>query len=290
LLVLGLVYVFGGPVPAGQLARTGIRVATAVGLWPLVAVAGLAGAAAAVLWLAWLPRALPSAGRPSWPVAQWLKFRRWLTRGRPMVVPRAQQVHPSIDACEARLIAGTAHMISLTEVRSPRAWSGLWIRLVMGTVTSLGHMLFTEGRLGDAPGIHFGHWHLIDGGRRLLFCANFDGSFGGYLDDFIKGPSVGTTLFWRWTELHPRPAAAPGHPEVTHARRFPPTRLLALRGVKCERGFKAYARDSMVPHLFRADFIGLSLDEKLRGTELRDALFGVRCPVNDDIVMRALER
>jgi hypothetical protein len=289
-LALGAVYVWDGAEPARQLARAGSGAARAWGYRPLAIYAGLMAVTFALLWVAFQPRALPRAGKPSWLAAAWAKFRRWLTQGRPMEVPRAQQVHPSIDACEARLIAGTAHMISLTEVRRPRPWSAWWTRVVMGTVTTLGHLLFTEGRLGDAPGIHFGHWHLIDGGRRLLFCANFDGSFGGYLDDFIKGPSIGTTLFWRWTELRPRPPAAPGHPAVLHARRFPPTRLLGLRGVKCEHQFKAYARDSMVPHLFRADLIGLSLEEKLRGTALRDALFGARNPVNDDIVMRALER
>ena len=39
---------------------------------------------------------------------------------------RAQQVHPSIEACEARLVGGTAHMISLTDMRSPHSWSVWW--------------------------------------------------------------------------------------------------------------------------------------------------------------------
>ena len=87
----------------------------------------------------------------------------------------------------------------------------------------------------------------------------------------------------------PSADAAADHPQITQARRFPPTRLLAYRGVKCELGFKAYARESMLPQLFRYDACKLSSPQKIGATGLRDALFGARNDVNDDIVMRALE-
>jgi hypothetical protein len=204
-------------------------------------------------------------------------------------VPGAQQVHPSIEACEARLASGTAHMISLTDLRRPYRWSAWWTRLMQRLATLLGRVIFTEGRLGGAPGIHFAHWHIIDDGRRFLFCANFDGSFGGYLDDFINCASMGTTLFWRWTELGCRQAAAVGQPDVLHPRAFPPTRFAMFRGVKCELKFKSYARDSMLPHLYRFDACKLSMDDIDRATGLRDALFGERSERNDDLIMRIIE-
>jgi hypothetical protein len=202
---------------------------------------------------------------------------------------RAQQVHPSIEACEAQLVGKTAHMISLTDMRSPHWWSAWWTRAVLRVVTFAGRVFFTEGRLGDAPGIHFGHWHIIDNGRRFLFCSNYDGAFGGYLDDFINGASNGTTLFWRWTKLMRRAPAADGQPGVAEPRSFPPTRFLAFRGVKCELKFKSYARDSMLPHLYRFDACNRSIDEINRATVLRDALFGERNDSNDDLIMRAIE-
>jgi hypothetical protein len=202
---------------------------------------------------------------------------------------RAQQVHPSIEACEAQLTGKTAHMISLTDMRGPHRWSAWWTRAVLRVVTFFGRIFFTEGRLGDAPGIHFGHWHIIDNGRRFLFCSNYDGAFGGYLDDFINGASNGTTLFWRWTKLMRRAPAADGQPGVAEPRAFPPTRFLAFRGVKCELKFKSYARDSMLPHLFRFEACNLSIDEINRATVLRDALFGERNDSNDDLIMRAIE-
>jgi len=204
-------------------------------------------------------------------------------------VSRSQQVHPSIDRCEALLVRETAHMISLTDIRSPNGWSGWWIRTSLRIVTLAGRVFFTEGRLGDAPGIHFGHWHIIEGGRRYLFCSNYDGSFGGYLDDFINGATIGTTLAWRWTTLKRRPSAGFDQPAVEAPRSFPPTRFVIFRGVKCELKFKSYARDSMLPHLYRFDASKKSVDEINLATGLRDALFGERNDRNDDFIMRAIE-
>jgi hypothetical protein len=97
-------------------------------------------------------------------------------------------------------------------------------------------------------------------------------------------------LFWRWTELRKRHAAADGHPKVEHKRRkFPPTRLLVFRGCKHEQWFKTYARDSMLPHIYRWEAYSDSAKDVERATRLREALFGPRNAIRDDQVMRALE-
>jgi len=204
-------------------------------------------------------------------------------------VPRAQQIHPSVERCEAELVDGTQHMFSLTELRGPQWWSAWCIRVALRIVTFAGRVFFTQGWLGNAPGIHFGHWHIIDGGRRFLFCSNYDGNFGGYLDDFINGATIGTTLAWRWTELRPRPPALDGQPGIAEPRSFPPTRFVVFRGVKCELRFKSYARDSMIPHLYHFDACNRTVDQIDLATGLRDALFGERNGKNDDLIMRAIE-
>ena len=229
-----------------------------------------------IIMFSWIGRLLPR-----------LMF--WFYHPHEDDVERAQQVHPSIDKSEAELVAGTAHLISLTDMRSPHWWSVWWTRASLRLVTLVGRVLFTEGLLGDAPGIHFGHWHIIDNGRRYLFCSNYDGNFGGYLDDFINGASVGTTLFWRWTKLKVRAPAANGQPGVRAPRAFPPTRFLVFRGVKCELRFKSYARDSMLPHLYHFDACKQTIDEIESGTVVRDALFGQRNDSKDDQLMRAIE-
>jgi hypothetical protein len=199
-----------------------------------------------------------------------------------------QQTHDAIEACEASLAGKVGHMISVTDVRSRlHGWA---LRLLMRFIMFLGESWFTEARLGNAEGIKFGHWHVIDGGRRLVFCSNFDGEFGAYLDEFILGAADGINLTWRWTELRPREPAAVGQPGVTRARRFPPTRLLAFGGCKHEQWFKAYARDSMVPHLFRYEAYNHSNQDITRATRLRDALAAPSPDlVQDDRIMRAAE-
>jgi hypothetical protein len=203
----------------------------------------------------------------------------------------AHQVHPSIDACEAELVAGgrVNHMFSLTEIREPVWLNRKLLKYFLGLVTSIGHTVFTEGKLATAEGIRFGHWHVIDGGRRLLFCSNYDGAFGGYLDEFINGASEGVNLFWRWTCLRRRLAAAEGQPAVVRDRDYPPTRFGVFRGCKHEQWFKAYARDSMLPHFYRFEAYRFTAQDVERATRLREALFGPRNPVHDDQVMRALE-
>jgi|GEM_PF-1350226 len=206
----------------------------------------------------------------------------------PHETPAVQQTHPSIEACEASLVTKVGHMISVTDVRS--RLHGTALRLLMRFIMFLGESWFTEARLGNAEGIKFGHWHLIDGGRRLIFCSNFDGEFGAYLDEFILGASDGINLTWRWTELRTREPAAAGQPGVTRARRFPPTRWFAFGGCKHEQWFKAYARDSMVPHLFRYEAYNHSNQDITRATRLRDALAAPSPDLlQDDRIMRAAE-
>lgn len=205
-------------------------------------------------------------------------------------VPRAHQVHASVLACEAALRGRPNHIISLTDVRAPRRWQALWLRFFLAAISWVGVLVFVHGLLGKASGIKYGHWHVIDGGRRLLFCSNYDGAFGGYLDEFIAGATVGVNLFWGRTHLPTRSAAAMGQPAVTMARNFPPRRWLACHGgCEHEQAFKAYARDSMLPHLYVFQAYRWTQGEIERATRVRDALFGLRNSVNDEALARALE-
>ena len=130
---------------------------------------------------------------------------------------------------------------------------------------------------------------MIDGGRRLLFCSNYDGSFSGYLDEFINGASEGINLFWRWTELRERNPAVAGHPVVRNRRSFPPTRMWAFGGCKYEQRFKTYARDGMLPHLYRFEAYTLTAQDVRRAARFREAIAAARAPVSDDQLLRALE-
>lgn len=202
------------------------------------------------------------------------------------------RLHRSIVEAEADLFDRPSHMISLTDIRGGRwAWPlygmAAWIFLhVIGTA---GRLLYAQGWLGQAWGIKFGHWHIVQGGRRLLFVSNFDGDFGGYLDEFIRGASQGINLIWRWTQLHARAPAAGGQPGVERPRHFPETWCLAFSGCHHEQAFKAYARASMLPHLYLFQRYALSNQDIVRVRELREALVGPRTPENDERIVRILQ-
>jgi hypothetical protein len=117
------------------------------------------------------------------------------------------------------------HMASITIVKP-----GLLRRATLWAVLSLVNMLAraraTHGELSGIPSIHFAHWSMIDGGRRLLFLSNFDGSWENYLDDFIDKAHAGLTAVW------------------SNTLDFPRTRFLILGGATDGPRFKAMARNS----------------------------------------------
>jgi len=206
---------------------------------------------------------------------------------------RLHQTAPSIDACEAKLVGRTAFMVSVTEIRRPYWFHANAARFFLWLISSLGWHYYSEGRLGSVGSIQFAHWHLIDRGRRMLFCANFDGDFGGYLDEFITGQVPLINVIWRWTRLGVRPGLCLGgslkDAPATRKRLFPKTRLWLFSGCRSEQQFKAYARDSMLPFQFHFAAYDRSLGAILRATQLRDAIGAGRNLVTDDIILRTLE-
>ena len=119
------------------------------------------------------------------------------------------------------------HLGSVTIVKDFR-FRRVLLRAVL-FVSRWAARLSTSGSLSGIPTIHFAHWALLDGGRRLLFLSNYDGSWGSYLDDFVDKASQGLTAIW------------------TNTVGFPPTRLLVQDGARDGAAFKAFARMRQTP-------------------------------------------
>ena len=58
--------------------------------------------------------------------------------------------------------------------------------------------------LGDTGLIHFARWILLPGTNNLLFMSNYDGSWEGYLEDFIQIAFQGVNGIWSNTIGFPR--------------------------------------------------------------------------------------
>jgi hypothetical protein len=119
------------------------------------------------------------------------------------------------------------HMANMSDVKPgfARAVSAKALLMIAG----INARASTKGKLAGIPSIHFAHWALLDGGKRLLFCSNFDGSWENYLDDFIDKATKGLTGIWGGTIGFPRP------------------RWLLLDGAANGTRFKAIARNKQVP-------------------------------------------
>jgi hypothetical protein len=96
----------------------------------------------------------------------------------------------------------------------------------MWILNQAARLIFTKGKLGRIPSIHFAHWAVLDQGSSLLFVSNYGGTWESYLDDFIQKAANGLTGVWG------------------HTQGFPASRWLVGGGARDERAFKRFARDS----------------------------------------------
>jgi len=123
-----------------------------------------------------------------------------------------------------RLLAQN-HLSSVIPVK-PGMLRAALLPLVLFVLNLLARIIFTRGKLGNIPSIHFAHWSLVDERRHLLFLSNFDGSWESYLGDFIDKAAVGLTAVW------------------SNTKEFPRTRNLVREGAADGPRFRQWARGS----------------------------------------------
>ncbi|MCB9947243.1 MAG: hypothetical protein H6842_05360 [Rhodospirillaceae bacterium] len=125
-------------------------------------------------------------------------------------------------------ILPTNHMVSIVHLHTDRGrqWAK---RCAFGVLRGLVTLFFRHGKLGKIETIHFAHWAILNGGRRLLFVSNFGGSWSSYLDDFTLKASEGLTVAW------------------AHGIGFPRSWFMVRGGAAKGPEFIDWARRSMVP-------------------------------------------
>ena len=70
------------------------------------------------------------------------------------------------------------------------------VRAVLAAIDSYARRLSPPGSLIGISTIHFVRWTLIDGGRRLLFISDYDGSWESYIDEFAEMILSGLDAIW----------------------------------------------------------------------------------------------
>lgn len=111
--------------------------------------------------------------------------------------------------------------------RSPLRY--LLLRIGLFGLQLASRYYFNRGKLAEIDTIHFARWVIIDGGARLYFFSNYDGSAESYQDDFIERVAFGLNLVF------------------SNGAGWPRTRYLILGGAGDEQAFKAYYRDRQIP-------------------------------------------
>src|SRR5262249_31728579 len=124
------------------------------------------------------------------------------------------------------------------------------LRAVLWAINVVARYFQTEGVLGGISTIHYARWVIIDGGKRLLFMSNFDGSWESYLGDFIDRPVQFLTAIWSNTEG------------------FPKTRFLTSEGAQNEQRFKNWTREHQIlTQVWYSAYPKLSLDNVLANSQ-----------------------
>ena len=100
----------------------------------------------------------------------------------------------------AETVEGINHLHLLSTVRPGRR---LRLKIVLFLADITFRFLFPPGFLADIRTIHFAHWVLVDGGKRLLFVTHYDNSFDNYLGDFADRAETGLNSIWNNVEGYP---------------------------------------------------------------------------------------
>jgi len=129
------------------------------------------------------------------------------------------------------------------------------VRSVLWLLNFGNRMIYRSGRLARVGTIHFARWVVIDQGRRVLFCSNYDGSLDSYMDDFINKAAFGLNLVF------------------SNGAGYPTTRFLLLGGAQREEQFKTFLRRrQQATDVWYKAYPGLSAYDLYRNAEIRKGL------------------
>ena len=171
-------------------------------------------------------------------------------------VPAARNVERIADLNareDFRIQNQITHLVEIKEGMF-RLWT---LRFILGAINLLARTFYNRGNLAGIPSIHFARWAVIDGGRRLLFFSNFDGSWESYLGDFIDKAAIGLTGVW------------------SNTVGFPPTEKLIFSGARNSGDFKAWVREKQLEtQVWFSAYKTLSVQNINNNTQIRKGMLG----------------
>lgn len=128
------------------------------------------------------------------------------------------------------------------------------LRTVLFGLDWFNRHFYATDSLAGVRTIHFARWVYLDGGRRLVFASNYDGSLESYMDDFIDKLSAGLNAVF------------------SNGVGYPRTRWLLWGGARDEQAFKSYLRAHQLPAVWYSAYGDLSARNIDDNSALRDGL------------------
>jgi hypothetical protein len=170
------------------------------------------------------------------------------------------EVAPRVDPVHANLLASiedqeVTNQFSAMGSLKPGLFRRLTITAVFKVIDYTARHIFNRGRLARVTTIHFARWVFLDGGKRVIFASNYDGSLEAYMDDFINKVAFGLNVVF------------------CNGIGYPKTNWLILDGAKDEQTFKNFLRRHQLPtQVWYNAFPGLTAHDRWRNSLIREGL------------------
>ena len=117
--------------------------------------------------------------------------------------------------------------------------------------------IYNRGSLSGLNTIHFARWVPLDGGRRLFFSSNYDGSLESYMNDFIDKAAWGLNAIF------------------SNGHGFPRTAFLFCGGITDEKAYKGFLPTRQVQsRVWYSAYPHLSTKNIANNAEIRKGLSG----------------
>lgn len=148
----------------------------------------------------------------------------------------ADDVEPSSEQVEqvmAHETFGAQNLLYSVSTLKPGGLRGFAARVAFWSVGLVGRFC-RPGFLGNNRMIHFARWLIVPGTDKLVFLSNYDGTWNGYVGDFVLNPAGahGVTSIW------------------SNCTGFPRTKNLAFAGAADRDRLVRWARRQQRPVLF----------------------------------------
>lgn len=151
---------------------------------------------------------------------------------------------------------GVQNPFTATGYVKPGAVRRITLRTVLYGLDYFNRHVYGKDGLAGVRTIHFARWVYVDGGRRLVFASNYDGSLESYMDDFIDKLALGLNAVF------------------SNGVGYPVTRWLLFGGAQDEQAFKSYLRAHQLPSVWYSAYRDLSARNIDDNSKLREGLAG----------------